>query len=214
MGYPNGNFVPRGNITRAETAALLVRTMTTHFGVNAPRTSVGDSASMFSDVTSNMWFYDYVAIAYSYGLIQGFPDGRFMPNSPITREQFAAMLARTTTVYSGGALPFTDAKSVSGWAFDYVYTTYVSGLMVGDAVGTFRPRQPITRAEAAAAMSRILERGDTTSRSIANVQNLTIFPDVADRRSWYFYYVVEATNSHWFIKDGYEEIWVDVKLYP
>ena len=213
IGYPDGNFMPGGNITRAETAALLVRTMTTNFGVNVPRAPTASIAGMFSDVPTGAWYFEYLNMAYSYGLIEGFPDGSFRPDAPITREQFAAMLARTITIQTDVNLPFTDAANISDWALNYARTTLASGWMHGDAEGTFRPQTPITRAEAAAAMNRILGRGDTTTRSIEGVPNVIIFPDAANADLWYFYYVVEATNSHWFIKDGQEEIWIEVRTY-
>jgi len=213
IGFPDGRFMPHNSTTRAETAAALVRTMTTIFGVNVPRAPVASIEGKFSDVDSNAWYFEYLAIAYSYNLIQGFPDGTFRPNDSITREQFAAMLARTRTIQTGGTLPYIDTADVSDWAFDYVYTALVTGLMHGDAIGTFRPIEPISRAEAAAAFNRILGRGDTTSRSIEGVPNIIIFPDAADRNMWFFYYVVEATNSHWFTMDGTEELWTSVRTY-
>jgi len=207
LGYPDGSFRPHGHITRAETAALLVRTMTTHFGVDVNRQA--QNRANFSDVDVHAWYYDYIAIACEYGIIQGFPDGSFKPNSPITREQFAGMLARTTTVITGGSLPYSDAAYVSPWAHDYVYTALVEGLMHGDETGTFRPKDSITRAEATTGINRILGRGDTTARSVELVSNLIIFPDVSDN-VWFYYHVLEATNSHRFVMDGYEEIWIDV----
>jgi len=39
------------------------------------------------------------------------------------------------------------------------------------------------------------------------VQNIHIFPDSSNRDAWYFYYVVEATNSHYFVMDGDVEVW-------
>jgi len=213
IGYPDGNFMPNGFITRAETAALLVRTMTTSFGVGVHRSADGINGK-FSDVSSDAWYAEYLAIAYSYGLIQGFTDGSFRPDIPITREQFAAMLARTATIQTGGVLTYSDAANISGWAYDYVYTALAVGFMHGDAVGTFRPLYSITRAEAAAAINRILGRGDTTARSINGVANVIIFPDAADINAWHYFYVLEATNSHWFVRDGYEEIWTAVRIYP
>ena len=83
--------------------------------------------------------------------------------------------------------------------------------MHGDAVNTFRPRSPITRAEAAA-MYRILGRGDTTARSLENVlADKRIFPDAADPRVWYYFYVIEATNNHWFIMGDGEEFWIRIE---
>ena len=210
IGYPDGHFMPNGNLTRAETAALVVRTLTTHFGVNVPRTSA-DITGRFKDINPNDWYFDYISIAYSYGLLQGFPDGSFRPNQPITREQFAGILARTTTILTGNTLPYIDAADVSDWAFNYVYTVLATNWMHGDLNGTFRPKSEITRAEAAAAMCRILGRGDTNARSIESVLDyVLIFPDSANPMVWYYFYVLEATNSHWFIKEDNVEIWTRV----
>jgi len=165
---------------------------------------------MFSDVNFGAWYYSYVALAHSHGLIQGFPDGSFRPNQSITRQEFAAMMARTTTALTAGILPYTDAANVSYWALDYVYTMLRLGWMRGDAVGTFRPQENISRAESAALLGRALGRGDITAISIANVPNVRIFPDATDSSAWYFFYVVEASNSHYFIMDGDTEIWTRV----
>ena len=212
IGYPNGNFVPQGAITRAEAAAMLVRTRTTNFGVDVPRAQAASVTERFSDVSGDAWYANYLAIAYSYGLIRGFPDGTFRPNEPITREQMAGMLASTVGLWTRDP-QFTDADTISRWAIDFVATVQIEGLMQGDPNGAFRPQDHMTRAEAAAVFGRILERGDTTSRSIVDVEDLIIFPDAADRRAWYFYYVVAATNSRWFVMDGDTEIWTRVVVY-
>ena len=210
IGYPDGRFMPGGNITRAETAALVVRTLTTTFGVSVARPGA-NAANIFSDVDSNAWYFNYVATAYNYGLILGFPDGSFGPNQPITREQFAGILARTAEVVSNGSLAYVDAADISGWAYDYVYTMFVNGWMLGDAAGTFRPLAAITRAEAAATICRILERGTTNARSIEGVLDyVLIFPDAANASAWYYFYVIEATNSHWLKMDGNVEIWTRI----
>ena len=210
QGFPDGTFLPYNSITRAETVALFVRTLTTYSGINVPRVS-SDISNKFSDVSQDAWYYDYIAVAYRYGLITGYPDGTFKPDQSITRQEFAAILARTTDVLTGGTLPYVDAADVDDWAFDYVYTALARDWMHGDATGTFRPRQSISRAEAVAAISRILGRGDTTTRSLTNVlSDVHIFPDASNRNMWYFYYLVEATNSHWFFMYGNEEVWTRI----
>ena len=212
VGYPDGYFVPAGSITRAETAALIVRTLTTNFGVGMYQTP--GTTPMFSDVSPDAWYFGYIAAAYRYGLVLGFPDGSFGPNLPITREQFAALIARTTVLLSNGVLPYTDADDISYWAVDYVYTVLVNNWMHGDTDGTFRPLYTIRRAEAVAAICRILERTNTTSQSFSNVADyVTIFPDVSNPGTWYFYYVVDATNSRWFITDGQADVWTRVRCY-
>ena len=210
IGYPDGSFKPDGSITRAETATILVRTMTTHFGVGIDR-NAADISGRFSDVSAGAWYHDYISVAYRYGLVQGFPDGSFKPGDPVTREQLAAMLARTTDILTNGQLPYIDAADVSGWAFNYVFTVLVHDWMHGDAGGRFRPIAPLSRAEAAASFCRILGRGDTTARSIAGViEDVRIFPDAANENMWHYFYIIEATNSHYFVRDGAEEVWTRV----
>jgi len=206
LGDDMGNFRPGDGLTRAEAAALLVRTMLGESALVTSHTGI----VRFSDVSAGSWYFDYVSLAYIHGLIQGFPDGSFRPNQSITRQEFAIMMARTTTVLRGGILSYTDASYVSYWSYDYVYTMLRLGWMHGDVEGTFRPQEDISRAEAAALLSRALGRGDTTAVSIAGVPNVRIFPDVSDRTAWYFFYVVEASNSHYFIMDGATEIWTRV----
>ena len=208
VGDDRGNFRPNHSITRAEAATIMVRTMS-YFGIT-PRPVDASARNMFSDINPNAWYAEYVAAAYSNGLIQGFPDGTFRPNQAISREQFAAMIARTGTVRPNGSLNYTDASRVSGWATNYVYTAFVLGMMRGDTVGTFRPLENITRAEAAATLARALGRGDTTAQSIAGVTNVHRFPDASNASLWHYFYVIEATNSHWFIMNGDVEIWTRV----
>jgi len=176
IGYPNGYVMPNGFITRAETAALLVRTMAGSVGVNPPILQTVNSINIFSDVAYDAWYHDYIAALYNLGFIQGYQDGSFKPDSHITHEEFAQMIARITATQTS-------------------------------SYGVSRPHELITRAEAALIMNRILGRGDTTVRSIENISSLVIFPDAANQNAPYFFDILEATNSHWFIKDGEEEMW-------
>jgi hypothetical protein len=167
----------------------------------------------FFDVGENNWFYAYVAWAYDAGIVAGYEDGTFRPNAPISRAELAAMVARAAELDladEAGDLAFTDAEDIQGWALEYVYAVYSEGWMTGDAAGTFRPRANITRAETAAVFNRVLARGATTAESIEDVlDDVRFFPDVAEGR-WYYFYVVEATNSHYYtIVDGVE-IWTSV----
>lgn len=212
QGFETGLFMPYSNLTRAQAAGLLARTMLGTIGMSTPQATV-DITGVFSDVTNpNRWYYNYIALAYQYGLSEGFPDGTFRPHQPITRQELAAMMTRTTTAMQGGALPYTDAEETSAWAFDYVYTMLQLGWMHGDSTGTFRPGDDITRAEAAALISRALGRGQTVAQSIEGIRHqVRIFPDVTNDSRWYFFYVVEATNTHRYVLRDGVETWVSVR---
>ena len=49
----------------------------------------------FSDVEEGAWYYQYIMAASDMGLINGYPDGTFQPNNPITRAESCAIVNRT-----------------------------------------------------------------------------------------------------------------------
>jgi len=209
-GYPDGTFRPRNAITRAEATALLVRTMIDEFSYDAQVPSLD---GVFSDVDSGSWYRKYVAWAYNHGLVKGYPDGTFQPNSPITREEFAAIVARGTTVVVGDA-PFADAADVSYWAQNYVNSAFHAGWVVGDEHGRFVPAADITRAEATAIISRMIDRNITTTESFENViEDVRFFSDVTNSSTWFYYYVVDGSNSYWFNALEDAKVWTQVVQY-
>ena len=208
-GYVDGNFRPAHTITRAEVAAILVRTMLYDEQASRPTTSLP-----FSDVMQENWFFRYIALAYEAGFIEGYPDSTFRPNNAITREELATLLARAGAmeILPAGDFSFIDSNTISSWARNYVYTLYHNGWMVGDDARHFNARLAITRAETPATFTRVLGRSTTNMDSIEGVwESLHLFPDVTSPASWYFFYVVEASHSHRFIKEGGTEIWVSVE---
>ena len=204
FGTGGNNFAPHANMTRAEFAAIIVRTELRDFAEETTILPPGmTSFTAFRDVNPNNWFFHYVAWAYDAGLVQGF-DGEFRPNDPITRQEFAAMLARTGTVRPANSTSFNDNGDISNWAQRYVYTVYRDGLMIGDN-NNFRPLSNITRAEAATAVNRNLGRIDSRAAlNAADTPNLVLarnFNDVA-ATAWYFPSVVGAANDHRLTRDA------------
>ena len=84
-GYPDGTFRPEGTITRAEFAVIAVRFQFEGDPDNFP------PAGMFSDVSGH-WAEGYIAYAYGLGYVQGYEDGTFRPDAPITRAEVATLL--------------------------------------------------------------------------------------------------------------------------
>ncbi|MCL2843496.1 MAG: CotH kinase family protein [Oscillospiraceae bacterium] len=209
VGRGAGDFAPRANISRAEVAAILVRTQLSGFTpVSTLPPGMDNFDAVFTDVNTSHWFYYYVAWAYDAGLVQGDDRGRFRPNDPITREQFAIMLARTTSgdIDSWNlSLPVPDADAVSDWATRYVGLIYHLRWMMGDDRGNFNPRSQITRAEVATAVNRILGRvacRDTLAAATVEYRSLARqFPDVPET-AWYFPAVFGAGNDHSLIRNG------------
>jgi len=154
-GKETGVFDPGTALTRAETAALLIRAL-----------GIGEAVQSadLSDI-GGQWYEAAVASAASAGLVTGYEDGSFRPNETVTREQLAVIIARAiaysegsaSTTQEGTVLP-NDWNAVSGWAAEAVNQMLALGIVKGDHAGNFNPQQTATRAEAAAMLSRLLSK--------------------------------------------------------
>lgn len=155
QGMAEDRFAPDQDVTRAEFAALLVRSL----GLPLSETAVP-----FKDVQAGDWFYGAVATAVKAGLIEGFEDASFQPGAKITREQMAVMIARALKAAGGApkagsaaALEaFRDKSAVSSWAKEALIQSLETGLMNGMTESTLEPANHATRAQAAAMLKRLL----------------------------------------------------------
>ena len=145
-------FEPNTSLSRAMLVAVL------HRLEGSPQASGGD----FNDVAEGDWYAQAVNWAASVGVVNGFDDGTFQPNTAITREQLAAILCNYAqykgfdTSASGSLSTFTDAASVSDWAKESVEWAVGSGLIGGYEDSTLRPQGTTTRAEVASVLQRAL----------------------------------------------------------
>lgn len=130
----------------------------------------GVSAQGLTDIEGN-WARSHIESLVARGIVNGYPDKTFRPERPVTRAEFAKMVTTAFFVEPEQALTFND---VSGhWARGSILTLAGAGIVEGYPDGTFRPDAPITRAEAVAALVRILKlhdvKGFTEGESFADV---------------------------------------------
>ncbi len=107
----------------------------------------------FSDVPSDYWAAPFIQALGDRGVIRGFPDGRFRPNDPITRAQFAVLVDQAfdqPTVRS--AIRFRDVPS-SYWAASTIQTAYTEGFLSGYPGNVFNPAQPMPRVQVLVALA-------------------------------------------------------------
>lgn len=120
--------------------------------------SVNDAS--FSDVSSDDWYGQAVAWAANVGVVNGFEDGTFRPNDPITREQMAAILYNYNQ-YKGYDVSkrtdlskYSDVNTVSAWAEEVVNWANAEGLVNGMTATTLDPKASATRAQVATILMR------------------------------------------------------------
>ena len=198
VGYTGGTFGPERNMTRAEVTTMFARLLTEQ--IDAAKTY----PNTFTDVPSTHWAADYIGYMQQFGIVMGFNDGSFRPDAPVTRAQFAAIASRFEKL-TEGSKSFIDVPSTH-WAAKYINFAATRGWVTGYSDGTFKPENPISRAEVAAVTCRLLERSADQSYIRSHMSELRTFNDMAENH-WAYWYAMEAANSHDYTKTGGGEIW-------
>ena len=178
VGY-EGYFYPDGNITRAETAAILAR-LADDFDENR------SYSTKFSDVADNLWYYKYISFMESKNVIKGYLNGEFKPENSITRAEFASMIANYADL-SDTDTPAAFEDIIGHWAEEAIKACQNTGYIKGYD-NKFRPDEFIARSEAVSIINRVLGRND-----IKDFTNP--FRDVTENH-WAYIDIMEASVEH------------------
>ena len=198
VGYTGGTFGPERNMTRAEVTTMFARLLTEQ--IEADKTY----SNTFTDVPKGYWAANYIGYMQQLGIITGYSDGSFRPDAPVTRAEFAAIASRFEKL-TEGSKSFTDVPNTY-WATRYINFAATRGWVTGYSDGTFKPENPITRAEVAAVTCRLLERSADQSYIRSHLKELRTFADMTESH-WAYWYAMEAANGHDYTKSGGSENW-------
>ena len=199
VGYPDSTVRPQNGITRAEVATIFFRLLT-----DETRNANSTKSNSYSDVAAGAWYNHAVSTLSAMGIVKGDSQGKFNPNAPITRAEFAAIAARFDDKANTTAVDFSDIAS--HWAKDEISAAANNGWINGYTDGTFRPNNKITRAEAMTLVNRVLKRLPETAEDLHN--DMIKWSDNSDTSAWYYLAVQEATNSHYYdLKENKHEKW-------
>ncbi len=139
-GYDDGTFGADKDISRAEFTAIIVRML----GLDHMSTLI----TTFPDVKSDHWANANINTAFDLGIINGFDDGLFRPDDPVTYEQALKMLVCTL-----GYEPFAEAAG----GYPTGYTNQAAELGMTDKVTGLTYSQNAPRGVVAQIMFNSLE---------------------------------------------------------
>ena len=201
IGYPDDTVRPENYITREEVAMMFYRLLK-----DDARAAILKKTSDFTDVATVRWSNTAISTMANGGYIVGRGDGTFDPGAYITRAEFATMATRFANLVDMTGADFKDIKG--HWAESYIKKAAAAGWITGDPDGTFRPNDPIKRGEAMTLVNRMLSRSVNAEGIHADTK---IWKDVRPK-DWFYYPVLEATNSHSYIRqaDGLNEKWTAI----
>ena len=187
IGYPDGSVQPNGQITRAEATTIFFRLLT-----EESRSANLTKTNGYTDVASDAWYNTAVSTMTKAGIVDGYPDGTFRPDAPITRAEMAKIISLFAKLDKSESR-FSD---IAGhWAEAYIRLAAGNGWIAGYPDGTFGPQRNITRAETATMINRVLDRVPSEESHLLSRGVMQIWPD-ANPGDWFYLAMQEATNSH------------------
>ena len=178
---------PESNVTRAEVVTVFFRLLT-----EDSRDKYWSSTNDFSDVPEKSWYNNAVSTMTRAGVINGYPDGSFKPNAPITRAELATIAVRFFEVQKSDKNIFSD--TAGHWAVAFINAAVENNLITGYPDGTFKPNQNIIRAEFITVVNRMIERKPDKQHLLPKDQMINW--DDNPESAWYYEQIQEATNSH------------------
>jgi len=164
---------------------------TTSGNISTPITVPGTYAVLlldksFQDIAGH-WAQNDIEVLVSRHALNGVNEQSFEPERLITRAEAAKLLLEIARKAAGNGMPASKAASPSftdvptdAWYHDYVVEAAASGIVLGDASGTFRPEDPITREEFAAMIFRLAQQAVGSASSDA----LAAFADADSISAW------------------------------
>ena len=206
IGYPDGLVRPIGTITREEVAVIFYRLLT-----KESRERYLSTSHRFHDVENNRWSNKEIATLAEAGILNGYPDGGFYPERPITRAEFAVLSAKFDLLENETQKSFPDVEH--HWAKLYINSSASKGWINGYGDGTFRPDNTIIRCEAMKLINEILDRRVNLAGIHKDAVNWSDNP--TDK--WYYEIVMEATNTHDYEREPRPksiETWTRIKENP
>ena len=188
IGYTDGTIRPGNNISRAEVATIFFRLLT-----DEAREQYNKTTTSYSDIKDGAWCCRAVATLTNAGVINGYTDGTFRPNAPITRAELATIIARFAKL-DVNTKTFSDING--HWAQKSIELAAGNNWINGYDDGTFRPNNNITRAETFAMINRVLDRQTENVSDLLPTSEMNMWSDNMNENAWYYKDIQEATNYH------------------
>ncbi|QMV43843.1 carbohydrate binding domain-containing protein [Cohnella cholangitidis] len=140
-------------------------------GAFAATPSTGAGTPAYKDLPSKHWAASAIDHLKGYGVLSGYPDGTIRPNQPITRVEFAAMINRLFGFNALSSALLKD-RTASAWANTEISKAIEAGYLSLDQDRAAHPNSPISRAEVAAALSKVFHFTAASGKSSPSFSDL------------------------------------------
>jgi len=162
-GYADHTFKPGAQITREQAAAIYGKVLQHNLNEQELADIVTkESSTSYSDVEADRWSSSAIKLVSAAGVMEGTSKTAFTPSKTMDREQFvasAASLAKKlnlSTPVKTEKVTFKDEASISSAYLADIQYMAQRGIVASGATENFNPKQPVTRAQAATILNRML----------------------------------------------------------
>lgn len=162
-GYADNTFKPSAQITREQAAAIYGKVLQHNLNEQELADIVTkESSTSYSDVEADLWSSSAIKLVSAAGVMEGTSKTAFTPSKTMDREQFvasAASLAKKlnlSTPVKTEKVTFKDEASISSTYLADIQYMAQRGIVASGATENFNPKQPVTRAQAATILNRML----------------------------------------------------------
>ena len=162
-GYSDNTFKPSAQITREQAAAIYGKVLQHNLNEQElAEITAKESTASYSDVEADRWSNSAIKLVSAAGVMEGTSKTAFTPSKTMDREQFvasAASLAKKlnlSTPVKAEKVTFKDETSISSAYLADIQYMAQRGIVASGATENFNPKQPVTRAQAATILNRML----------------------------------------------------------
>lgn len=142
-GWSDGTYRPYQSALRGEIAAFFYR-------LAGSPAFIPPAVSPFRDVPNSHVFYHHITWMHANGITTGWPDGTFRPQQHVLRGEIAAFFYRFNGSPAANLSAIFRDVPVTHPFNKHIAWMHANGITTGWPDGTFRPQQPVLRAEIAA----------------------------------------------------------------
>lgn len=142
-GYPDGRFGVNDPVTRAQLAAIFYR---------AAGSPAASGMTRFPDVQTTAYYVNAASWAEDNNLINGYPNGRFGVDAPVTRQQVVTILWRWAGSPNVSGADYPDESDIATYAQTAADWSQSKGILAARESGRFAPNDNATRAEVVSAL--------------------------------------------------------------
>lgn len=150
-----------------------------------------EAAVSFPDVPSDYWAYPFITELSRRGIISGFDDGRFQPDRPVTRAEYAALVSKVLPNNQQTQITFGDVP-IGFWGAPAIDEAVKTGFLKGYPDATFQPNQAISRMQVLLSLANGFQLPKPADPDLP----LQVFDDRAQIPEWAKPALAAATTSN------------------